>query len=153
MKKQTALSSSQASSRRPKRLPVFSTKDWQLIVVGDRKTPTDWHHEQTKFLSVSDQESSGYNIAALLPWNHYCRKMVGYVEAIKSGAEVIVDTDDDNIAKANWQIPDFSGEYALTKAGRASSISIEVSRINISGREAFRCGESQMTKRLCETKI
>lgn len=93
-------------------------KDWQLIVVGDRKTPADWHYEQTKFLSVSDQESCGYNIAALLPWNHYCRKMVGYVEAIKSGAEVIVDTDDDNIAKANWQIPDFSGEYALTKSGQ-----------------------------------
>jgi len=93
-------------------------KDWQLIVVGDRKTPADWHYEQTKFLSVSDQESCGYNIAALLPWNHYCRKMVGYVHAIKSGAEVIVDTDDDNIANANWHVQDFSGEYALTKTGQ-----------------------------------
>lgn len=93
-------------------------KDWQLIVVGDRKTPADWHYEQTKFLSVSDQESCGYHVAALLPWNHYCRKMVGYVHAIKSGAEVIVDTDDDNIANANWHVPGFSGEHALTKSGQ-----------------------------------
>ena len=32
-----------------------------------------------------------------LPENHYCRKMYGYLHAIHHGAEIIVDTDDDNI--------------------------------------------------------
>lgn len=90
-------------------------KDWRLIVVGDRKTPVDWHHDGVEFLSANMQENSGYEIAALLPWNHYCRKMVGYVHAVKAGAVAIVDTDDDNIAKTNWHVPEFSGAQLVTK--------------------------------------
>jgi hypothetical protein len=38
--------------------------------------------------------------------------MVGYVRAIEEGASVIVDTDDDNVPKANWAFPAFEGDFA-----------------------------------------
>lgn len=90
-------------------------KDWQLIVVGDRKTPVAWACDNTRFISALDQETCGYNVAQRLPWNHYCRKMIGYVQAIKAGAEVIVDTDDDNIPKPGWTVQDFTGDYPMTQ--------------------------------------
>jgi hypothetical protein len=83
--------------------------DWKLLVVGDRKTPLDWKCDGVSYLSPDKQLESGCAIATALPWNHYARKMVGYVHAIRSGAEIIVDTDDDNIPKASWAMPEFEG--------------------------------------------
>jgi len=37
-----------------------------------------------------------------LPWNSYTRKNIGYIHAISLGAEIIYDTDDDNIPLNNW---------------------------------------------------
>lgn len=81
--------------------------DYQVIVVGDKKTPTDWQHINVDYISVQQQENSDFNLAKVLPYNHYCRKMIGYLKAIQSGAEYIVDTDDDNIPKSNWNFPEF----------------------------------------------
>ena len=77
-------------------------EDWQVVVVGDKKTPKDWTCENVIYLSPEDQEKLGYEIHKLLPWNHYGRKMIGYVYAIQHGAEYIYDTDDDNIPLKNW---------------------------------------------------
>jgi hypothetical protein len=68
-----------------------------LVVVADKKTPTDWHLEGCDFLSVEKQLSLSYNIIPQLPWNHYSRKNIGYLYAIEHGAQIIYDTDDDNI--------------------------------------------------------
>jgi hypothetical protein len=85
-----------------------------LIVVGDKKTPSDWAHDGVQFLSVDDQAKLPYKLLSVLPFNHYGRKMLGYLEAMKQGAEVIIDTDDDNIPKANWSFPDFDGDFKTT---------------------------------------
>jgi len=85
--------------------------DYQLIVVGDKKTPEDWNCENVEYMSVGKQELSGYELAKVLPYNHYCRKMLGYLEAIKNGAEYIIDTDDDNIPKDNWDFPEFEQKF------------------------------------------
>ncbi|WP_316569286.1 STELLO glycosyltransferase family protein [Neobacillus sp. YIM B06451] len=85
--------------------------DWSLIVVGDKKSPNSWAQENTIFLSAGEQKKLDYQLINSLPWNHYCRKMIGYVYAIKQGADYIYDTDDDNIPKLNWEIPRFEGEY------------------------------------------
>jgi hypothetical protein len=37
--------------------------------------------------------------------------MLGYIKAIKNGAEYIVDTDDDNIPKENWNFPGFENKF------------------------------------------
>lgn len=75
---------------------------WQLIVVGDKKTPDDWRHDRVVYLSPDDQIKQGFSLVKDLPWNHYCRKMVGYLYAIKEGAEYIADADDDNLPLADW---------------------------------------------------
>ncbi|AIF52452.1 STELLO glycosyltransferase family protein [Pelosinus sp. UFO1] len=86
---------------------------WQLIIVADEKTPPEWYYDNVVFLSLRDQQTSGGYLFDVLPLNHYCRKMIGYIEAIRSGANTIVDSDDDNIPKANWSIPPFTGFYQI----------------------------------------
>jgi hypothetical protein len=72
---------------------------WQVVVVGDEKTPKDWNLPNCIFLSPEIQESLGYKIVKVLPWNHYCRKNIGYLYAIQHGASIIYETDDDNLLK------------------------------------------------------
>lgn len=69
---------------------------WQLLVVGDKKTPSDWQLENCIYLSPQRQLELDYESSSLLPWNHYVRKNIGYLYAIEHGAEIIYDTDDDN---------------------------------------------------------
>jgi hypothetical protein len=63
------------------------------------------------------QGNSGFHTAQVLPFNHYCRKMLGYLKAIQSGAEVIIDTDDDNIPKEDWRFPEFENEFRCIAPG------------------------------------
>jgi hypothetical protein len=86
-------------------------KDHALVVVGDYKTPNHWQCSGTTFLSLEAQSSLGFDLEKFLPYNHYCRKMLGYLYAIEHNATVIVDTDDDNIPYDDWSFPSFDGEY------------------------------------------
>ncbi|MDD4438653.1 MAG: DUF288 domain-containing protein, partial [Tissierellia bacterium] len=93
---------------------VFSfskMEDYQLIVVGDKKTPKDWSCNNVDYISLKQQETSDFKLAQILPYNHYCRKMLGYLKAIKNDADYIVDTDDDNIPKDKWCFPEFEQRY------------------------------------------
>jgi len=85
--------------------------DYHLIVVGDKKSPLDWFYPNTTFLSIDNQENMNSNLAKVLPYNHYCRKMMGYLYAINKGATIIIDTDDDNIPKQNWSFPLFDDNF------------------------------------------
>lgn len=82
----------------------------RLIVVGDRKTPAGWALPPGEYLGADAHAGSG-RLAPLLPWNHYSRKMLGYLRAVQRGAEVIYDTDDDNAPKPGWGIPPFEGAW------------------------------------------
>lgn len=83
----------------------------QLIVVGDKKTPKGWCCNNVEYISVIQQENMDFELVKFLPYNHYCRKMLGYLKAIQMGANYIVDTDDDNIPKENWEFPEFENEF------------------------------------------
>jgi hypothetical protein len=85
--------------------------DYDLIVVGDKKTPENWYSENTTYLSVKDQKKLNFNLVKELPYNHYSRKMIGYLKAIENQSDVIIDTDDDNIPKENWGFPSFNGNF------------------------------------------
>jgi len=85
--------------------------DYQLTVVGDKKTPDGWFCENAEYLSVDRQENLGFSISQCLPFNHYSRKMIGYLKAIKDGADYIVDTDDDNIPGNAWEFPAFEDTF------------------------------------------
>ena len=87
---------------------------WRLIVTGDRKTPAEWECPGAQLFTAQAQEASSYRVARELPWNHYCRKMLGYLEAARLGAEVIADTDDDNLPHEDWGFPPSEGLYQQT---------------------------------------
>lgn len=91
---------------------------FDLIVIGDRKTPPDWHCTNVDYISVAQQEKLGFKLGNVLPYNHYCRKMLGYLRAIQKGSRYIIDTDDDNIPKNNWCFPDFEGEFDCVPGGK-----------------------------------
>lgn len=93
-------------------------KDYKLVVAGDKKTPSDWHHENVEYLPVETHENIGTHLNKVLPYNHYSRKMIGYIHAITKGADLIIDTDDDNIPKDNWIFPGFESEYAYIPGGK-----------------------------------
>lgn len=87
------------------------TAGHHTIVVGDKKTPADWALDGVEFLSVAEQGKSPHSLAQHLPYNHYCRKMLGYLRAIERGADTIIDTDDDNMPKPGWSFPPFDGVH------------------------------------------
>jgi hypothetical protein len=91
--------------------------DYEVIVVGDKKTPADWYCNNVIFLSVQKQQDLNFSLGSALPYNHYCRKMIGYLYSIKRGAEYIIDTDDDNIPKSFWGFPDFTGTFDAIDPG------------------------------------
>lgn len=70
--------------------------DWNLVVVGDNKSPKVWELANCHYLSMEDQKKLPYKLAALLPQNHYARKNIGYLYAIAHGATIIYESDDDN---------------------------------------------------------
>lgn len=92
-------------------LKFSSMEGHNLIVVGDEKSPDSYLCSGVEYLKFSDQGKLGFGITSLLPSNHYCRKMIGYLHAVRGGAKTIVDTDDDNIPKRNWKFPPPSGTF------------------------------------------
>jgi hypothetical protein len=73
-----------------------------FIVIGDTKSPADFTLPNCDFYSVEQQRKLPFSLAGLLPVKHYARKNLGYLIAAKDGADVIVETDDDN-----FPYPDF----------------------------------------------
>ena len=77
-----------------------------IVVVGDRKGPTEYGLDGSTFFNVQDQMQLPYAISRMLPLSHYSRKNLGYLEAIRQGAECIYETDDDNAPLHSWRIRD-----------------------------------------------
>jgi hypothetical protein len=86
-----------------------------IIWVGDTKT---------KKLNESDKRVIDYdinkqtleepNLSSKLPYSHYSRKNLGYVLALKSGVEFVLDTDDDNFPYDEYKkFPLFEGGYEI----------------------------------------
>jgi len=68
-----------------------------FILIGDKKSPQVFNLPGCDFYSAERQVSLGFSLSKDLPFNHYGRKNLGYLQAIKLGANCIVETDDDNI--------------------------------------------------------
>ncbi|NEQ70153.1 MAG: DUF288 domain-containing protein [Symploca sp. SIO2D2] len=69
----------------------------KFLVVGDTKSPQDFWLENSEYFSVDDQINEFDSMGRKCPTGHYARKNIGYLIAIKRGAKVIIDTDDDNL--------------------------------------------------------
>ena len=73
-----------------------------FILIGDTKSPADFSLNGCDFWSIERQKNSQSDLAGQLPVKHYSRKNFGYLQAIKQGAEIIVETDDDNLPYENF---------------------------------------------------
>lgn len=77
--------------------------DFNVVVVGDNKSPDIYYCEGVHFLNMEDQKRRYPDLARVLPENHYCRKLMGYLYAANElKSTVIVDTDDDNAPLDDW---------------------------------------------------
>lgn len=85
-----------------------SFNEWKLIIVGDIKTPHEEyiefekHHKNVKYLTPEYQEENFKEISNLIGWKTIQRRNIGYLQALKDGAEIIASIDDDNIPLDNW---------------------------------------------------
>lgn len=75
----------------------------RLVVAGDKRGPSRFDLPDCEFLSLDDQQSGDYSLANGLPVGHYARKNIGYLYAMREGAECIYETDDDNAPRPNWR--------------------------------------------------
>ena len=76
----------------------------RMIVIGDSKSPANFHIPGVEYYDLKAQRDSGLAYAKLCPERHYARKNIGYLLACRGGAEVIIETDDDNLpTPAFWQ--------------------------------------------------
>jgi Reversibly glycosylated polypeptide len=89
----------------PKVLSLYRTFDEsvEFFITGDKKTP---HEEVRNFVrklgnaryyAVEDQEKLGYRSSEIIGWNKIMRRNIALLEAVRSGADLIVTIDDDNI--------------------------------------------------------
>ena len=77
-------------------------KDWNLIVIGDKKTPKIKLNNGV-YINLDEQKNLGFTCTRDIPINCYQRINIGYLYALKNGAEIIASIDDDNIPLKHWE--------------------------------------------------
>lgn len=106
-------------NEKTKALEEFEAKkEWHVVVVGDKRSKDIPESENLRFLSVEEQADLGYQFADRCPYHHYGRKNIGYIYAVQSGAEIIYDTDDDNIPYPRWYAPEFEARKVVSSDRR-----------------------------------
>ena len=84
-------------------LKFCKLNDWDLIVVGDLKTPENEYKEiNCHYITTEDQEVLNKELSDAIEWNTIQRRNMGFLYAYNEGYEVIASVDDDNIPKENW---------------------------------------------------
>lgn len=68
-----------------------------FILIGDNKSPREFKLKNCDYYFIEKQKSLNFSLAKNLPFNHYARKNLGYLIAISQGADIILETDDDNL--------------------------------------------------------
>ncbi len=74
----------------------------QFIVIGDEKSPADFSLDGCRFYSLAEQRELQFEFARKCPTRHYARKNIGYLVALREGASVIIETDDDNFPEKEF---------------------------------------------------
>ena len=73
--------------------------------IGDSKTPAGFALDGCDYYPLERQRASGLAYAALCPERSYTRKNIGYLLAIRNGARVLIETDDDNFPRDPFWLP------------------------------------------------
>jgi hypothetical protein len=69
---------------------------WKFHLIGDRRSPADFSLAGCENHPIESQLDLPFSYAKLCPKNSYARKNLGYLVAMSEGADVIIETDDDN---------------------------------------------------------
>ena len=77
-------------------------KDWNLVIVGDKKTKKNYKLKNGVYLSPKKQEKIDKKLSDLIGWNCIQRRNFGILYAWKNGADIVAVVDDDNIPYKNW---------------------------------------------------
>jgi len=94
-------------------------RGYNFFLIGDVASPPDFHLDGCAFFDLRKQAETGFKLATMVPQRHYARKNLGYLIAARAGAEVIKETDDDNIPYDEfWQTAELRQSVAtLVRSG------------------------------------
>ena len=126
MKKTFLVITSIASQKHPvlnQYAKTASEKEISFIVVGDTKSPAHFNLTHCDYYGIDRQKQLDFTLPSELPYNHYSRKNIGYLVAITKGAEIIIETDDDNIPLENF--------WDLRKENQSASLFKEAGWLNV----------------------
>jgi hypothetical protein len=79
-----------------------SMKDWDLVVIGDRKTPADYHLDRGVYVTPAEQEKYDPALSEAIGWNCIQRRSFGLLWAHEMKADIVALVDDDNIPLPGW---------------------------------------------------
>ncbi len=86
-----------------KRIDILCKKyNLNVIVIGDKKSPLNFNLRYSNYFNLKKQKNFNFGFAKNCPINSYSRKNIGYLLAMSKGADIIIDSDDDNIPKKNF---------------------------------------------------
>ena len=77
-------------------------EDWELVVIGDKKTPRDYHLERGIYVPPEEQEKYDPALSEAIGWNCIQRRNFGFLWAKDMHADVVAVVDDDNIPLDGW---------------------------------------------------
>jgi hypothetical protein len=79
-----------------------SLPEWSLVVIGDLKTPRDYHLERGLYMSPEQQEKYDRTLSDAIGWNCIQRRNFGLLMAREMKADLVAVIDDDNIPLDHW---------------------------------------------------
>jgi hypothetical protein len=88
-------------------------EDWELVVIGDLKTPADYLLERGTYYGPAAQEELDKELSDAIGWNCIQRRNFGLLVARERGADVVALVDDDNIPKPGWGDDLIAGQRAI----------------------------------------
>eukprot|EP01037_Dinobryon_pediforme_P001801 gene1801-1831_t len=75
---------------------------WELVVIGDLKTPPDYHLDNGRYFAPAEQEAIDKTLSDVIGWNTIQRRNFGFLVAHRMQADIIAVIDDDNVPQPGW---------------------------------------------------
>jgi len=79
-----------------------SMMGWELVVIGDQKTPQGYHLDRGIYVAPEEQEKYDAVLSEAIGWNCIQRRIFGLLWAHDMKAEIVAVVDDDNIPLSGW---------------------------------------------------
>ena len=76
--------------------------DWELVVIGDLKTPKDYKLKRGTYVTPAEQERYDKELSDAIGWNCIQRRNFGLLRAHDMNADIVAVVDDDNIPLDGW---------------------------------------------------